>query len=132
MHVLDLPLADVFRAIHILSRFGSLITQCCGFAVDALATLIIITAASTDPIVARVLGVAAGITLAVALNRTKLVTPHTRWLVNVMSIIAALLSLAIYALLLARNPVIQPVVALASSIIPALVFLLFGNMRFFR
>ena len=132
MHVLDLPLAAAFRAIGILSRFGSLITQCCGFAIDASVTLIIITAASTDPIVARGLGVAVGIAVAVALNRTKLVTPHTRWLVNVMSIIAALLSLAIYALLLARNPVIQPVVALASSIIPALVFLLFGNMRFFR
>jgi hypothetical protein len=115
-----------------VSRYSALATQCCGFALDAVISLVAVIYWAVDPVYARAFGAIAGLMVVLTLNRTRLIPQENRWLANAISIIAVVFSIALYTLLLTRNPFIQPSVALGASILSALMFSTFGYVRFLR
>lgn len=107
-----------------------------GFAVDAGVTLLLIAYTPAGPFIARIVAIATAMLFTWLVNRhvtfgkSDRRVLHEGFLYAFVGIVAALINYGIYALLLLRNPDLQPFIALFLSSLSAMVFSYFGYSRF--
>ena len=107
-----------------------------GFAVDAGVTLGFLALTPLGPFIARLLAMTMALGFTWYINRTFTFGRSHRPLVEegflygFIGIVSALVNYGIYALLLLRNPMIQPIFALVIASLAAMALSFFGYSRF--
>ncbi|MCZ4429279.1 hypothetical protein O3S81_06170 [Agrobacterium sp. SOY23] len=110
------------------------LTEICGLAVDLAVTCLLIFYLGVDPLAARLPGAAAGLATSWRLNRSNGNAPDALngFLMNAVTLISRFVGVGLFALLLWRNPLVQPLVPLALSALAALALALYGYWRLQR
>ena len=103
-------------------------------AVDLAVTCLLIFYLGVDPLAARLPGAAAGLATSWRLNRSNGNAPDALngFLMNAVTLISRFVGVGLFALLLWRNPLVQPLVPLALSALAALALALCGYWRLQR
>lgn len=104
------------------------LVEICGLAVDLAVTCLLIFYLRVDPLAARLPGAAAGLATSLRLNRSN-GGELNGFLRNAVTLISRIVGVGLFALLLWRNPLVQPLIPLALSAIAALVLALYGYLR---
>lgn len=112
-----------------LPRFA--LTEICGLAADLAVTCLVIFYLGVDPLAARLPGAATGLATSWRLNRANggASARLNSFLMNTVTLTSRIVSVGLFALLQWRNPLVQPLVPLAFSIIAALALALYGYWR---
>ncbi|CVI56590.1 hypothetical protein CFBP4996_14255 [Agrobacterium leguminum] len=112
-----------------LPRFA--LTEICGLAADLAVTCLLIFYLGVDPLAARLPGAATGLATSWRLNRAngEASARLNSFLMNAVTLTSRIVSVGLFALLQWRNPLVQPLVPLAFSIIAALALALYGYWR---
>lgn len=112
-----------------LPRFA--LTETCGLAADLAVTCLLIFYLGVDPLAARLPGAATGLATSWRLNRAngEASARLNSFLMNGVTLTSRIVSVGLFALLQWRNPLVQPLVPLAFSIIAALALALYGYWR---
>ncbi|MCZ7932410.1 hypothetical protein O9X90_08815 [Agrobacterium leguminum] len=107
------------------------LTEICGLAVDLAVTCLLIFYLGVDPLAARLPGAATGLATSWRLNRAngEASARLNSFLMNAVTLTSRIVSVGLFALLQWRNPLVQPFVPLAFSIIAALALTLYGYWR---
>lgn len=107
------------------------LTEICGLAVDLAVTCLLIFYLGVDPLAARLPGAATGLATSWQLNRAngEASARLNSFLMNAVTLTSRIVSVGLFALLQWRNPLVQPLVPLAFSIIAALALALYGYWR---
>lgn len=107
------------------------LTEICGLAADLAVTCLLIFYLGVDPLAARLPGAATGLATSWRLNRSdgEASVGLNSFLMNAVTLTSRIVSVGLFALLQWRNPLVQPLVPLAFSIIAALVLALYGYWR---
>ncbi|CUX26450.1 MULTISPECIES: hypothetical protein [Agrobacterium] len=110
------------------------LTEICGLAVDLAITCLLIFYLDIDPLAARLPGAAAGLATSWRLNRSNANAPDALngFLMNAVTLISRFVGVGLFALLLWRNPLLQPLIPLALSALAALLLALYGYRRLRR
>ncbi|CUX34209.1 conserved membrane hypothetical protein [Agrobacterium deltaense Zutra 3/1] len=100
-------------------------------AADLAVTCLLIFYLGVDPLAARFPGAAVGVVTSWRLNRSNSGTPATLsvFLVNAVTLTARIVGVGLFMLLQWRNPLVQPLIPLASSAFAALLLALYGYRR---
>ncbi|WP_418136330.1 hypothetical protein [Agrobacterium sp. El2ro-1b] len=104
------------------------LTEICGLAVDLAVTCLLVFYLRVDPLAARLPGAAAGLATSWKLNRSN-GAELNGFLKNAVTLTSRIVGVGLFALLLWRNPLLQPFIPLALSAIAALVLALYGYFR---
>lgn len=107
------------------------LTEICGLAADLAVTCLLIFYLDVDPLAARLPGAATGLATTWRLNRAngEASARLNSFLMNAVTLTSRIVSVGLFALLQWRNPLVQPLVPLAFSIIAALALALYGYWR---
>ncbi|MFB4372136.1 hypothetical protein G6M16_014680 [Agrobacterium tumefaciens] len=107
------------------------LTEICGLAADLAVTCLLIFYLGVDPLAARLPGAATGLATSWRLNRAngEASAGLNSFLMNAVTLTSRIVSVGLFALLQWRNPLVQPLVPLAFSIIAALALALYGYWR---
>ncbi|MBG0508065.1 hypothetical protein I3J13_04770 [Agrobacterium sp. MOPV5] len=107
------------------------LTETCGLAADLAVTCLLIFYLGVDPLAARLPGAATGLATSWRLNRAngEASARLNSFLMNAVTLTSRIVSVGLFALLQWRNPLVQPLVPLAFSIIAALALALYGYWR---
>ena len=107
------------------------LTEICGLAVDLAVTCVLIFYLRVDPLVARLPGATAGLATSWQLNRSNANTSDALngFLMNAVTLISCFVGVGLFALLLWRNPLLQPLIPLTLSALAALLLALYGYRR---
>lgn len=107
------------------------LTEICGLAADLAVTCLLIFYLGVDPLAARLPGAATGLATSWRLNRANggASARLNSFLMNAVTLTSRIVSVGLFALLQWRNPLVQPLVPLAFSIIAALALALYGYWR---
>ena len=107
------------------------LTEICGLAADLAVTCLVIFYLGVDPLAARLPGAATGLATSWRLNRAngEASARLNSFLMNAVTVTSCIVSVGLFALLQWRNPLVQPLVPLAFSIIAALALALYGYWR---
>ncbi|WCK02223.1 hypothetical protein [Agrobacterium tumefaciens] len=108
------------------------LTEICGLAVDLAVTCLLIFHLGVDPLAARLPGAAAGLATSWRLNRSNAPDALNGFLMNAVTLISRFVGVGLFALLLWRNPLLQPLIPLALSALAALLLALYGYRRLRR
>ncbi|MCZ7446442.1 hypothetical protein O8B93_02420 [Agrobacterium rhizogenes] len=104
------------------------LTEICGLAVDLAVTSLLVFYLRVDPLAARLPGAAAGLATSWRLNRSN-GSELNGFLRNAVTLTSRIVGVGLFALLLWRNPLLQPLIPLALSAIAALILALYGYVR---